>query len=184
MEGFGVIMFFVRIVIVGVVAGYISLFLNSIGISRTITEFAGYSMILIGYFLSMYFIDDEALYNKLNKARQSSAVFERIYECWYMYLMPLYALIVACVHFKNYNIYYYLRYYAALQSCFYVSRLFPAKNIFKKTLALFFAVMAILFCPLFDIHMRRDTWIVFDFLIAIASILTNYFLYKYDTNKW
>lgn len=184
MTSFGLIMFFVRIVVTGITVGYICLFLKSIGVSRSITEFLGYALLFVVFFLSICFIDDKVLYNKLNKARQSSAIVERIYECWYMYLMPIYALMVACIHFKGYNIYYYLRYFVALQSCFYVSRLFPAKNIFKKTLALFFAVMAILFCPLFNIHLRRDTWIVFDFLIAFASILTNYFLYKSDTNKW
>ena len=88
---------------------------------------------------------------------------------WYLYIVPLFSIIVACIHFRGYWIYKLFRILAGAQSTFYVSQLFLSQSNIKKAIAFCFFVLAIMFFPIFGIRMSREEWQIIDLFFAILS---------------
>lgn len=140
----------------------------------------GYVLYVPILFLLCFFLDTERTYKRICPKRNTVSFVDKIANAWLLYVIPIFALIVACIHFRGYTIYKILRVFVACQSAFYVA-LFSSTNSTRRIILLFcFLVLAIMFFPIFGITMKRSTWQVIDCVFAILAIYTNLTLYDDD----
>ena len=165
-----------RIVVSIMLAWALGEVFDSIGIDYTF----GYVLYVPIFFIMCVVSDSQIMQKNILPKRNTVSITSRIAKTWYLYLVPAFAILVACVHFRGYTIYKILRVFVACQSAFYVA-LFSSTGSYRRILLLVcFLVLAIMFFPVFRITMRRDTWQLIDFFFAALAIYTNLTIYDDD----
>lgn len=83
---------------------------------------------------------------------------------WKLFIIPAFAIIAALWGLPNYGFYQILKIAVTLQSIVSAFMVWDSKSILNQILLCLLIFIAVLFCPLFDIHMSRSHWANLDAL--------------------
>lgn len=83
---------------------------------------------------------------------------------WKLFIVPAFAIIAALWGLPNYGFYQILKIAVTLQSIVSAFMVWDSKSILNQILLCLLIFIAVLFCPLFDIHMSRSHWAILDAL--------------------
>lgn len=89
---------------------------------------------------------------------------------WKLFIVPAFAIIAALWGLPNYGFYQILKIAVTLQSIVSAFMVWDSKSILNQILLCLLIFIAVLFCPLFDIHMSRSHWANLDALAGALLI--------------